>query len=78
VDLIFDRFYRGANTLDNLVPGTGLGLSIVDVIVRHHDGTIRVLDNEPHGTIFEVRLPVIGDSSENTLAPASIDGTLEA
>jgi two-component system nitrogen regulation sensor histidine kinase NtrY len=37
--------------------GTGLGLSIVHRIVTDHHGTIRVEDNEPHGTIFTLEIP---------------------
>ncbi len=37
--------------------GTGLGLAIVHRIVTDHDGTIRVEDNEPHGTVFVLGLP---------------------
>lgn len=38
--------------------GTGLGLAIVHRIVADHRGTIRVQDNEPHGTVFTVELPL--------------------
>ena len=37
--------------------GTGLGLAIVHRIVHDHDGRIRVHDNQPRGTIFEIELP---------------------
>ncbi|MDR0355288.1 MAG: HAMP domain-containing protein [Deltaproteobacteria bacterium] len=37
--------------------GKGLGLTIVDVIVRDHDGFIRVEDNKPNGAIFKVTIP---------------------
>ena len=37
--------------------GMGLGLSIVNAIVEDHDGSIRVEDNYPAGTIFIVELP---------------------
>jgi two-component system nitrogen regulation sensor histidine kinase NtrY len=37
--------------------GTGLGLAIVHRIVTDHQGTIRVEDNEPRGTVFTVELP---------------------
>ena len=77
MDLIFDRFYRGANAIDEVIPGTGLGLSIVAVIVRHHDGSIRVSPNLPHGTIVEIRLPVLSSRREVDVAPASVEGTLD-
>jgi two-component system nitrogen regulation sensor histidine kinase NtrY len=37
--------------------GTGLGLAIVHRIVTDHQGTIRVEDNPPHGTVFTIELP---------------------
>ncbi|HEX3127260.1 MAG TPA: ATP-binding protein, partial [Thermoanaerobaculia bacterium] len=37
--------------------GTGLGLAIVYRIVTDHQGTIRVEDNQPQGTVFTVELP---------------------
>ncbi len=38
--------------------GTGLGLTIVNTIVNDHNGYIRVRDNKPQGTIFEIEFPV--------------------
>ncbi|MFL6200347.1 MAG: ATP-binding protein [Thermoanaerobaculia bacterium] len=37
--------------------GTGLGLAIVHRIVTDHQGTIRVEDNVPQGTVFTMELP---------------------
>jgi two-component system nitrogen regulation sensor histidine kinase NtrY len=37
--------------------GTGLGLAIVHRIVTDHQGTIRVEDNVPRGTVFTIELP---------------------
>ncbi|HEX7185491.1 MAG TPA: ATP-binding protein [Thermoanaerobaculia bacterium] len=37
--------------------GTGLGLAIVHRIVTEHQGTIRVEDNVPKGTVFTMELP---------------------
>jgi two-component system nitrogen regulation sensor histidine kinase NtrY len=37
--------------------GTGLGLAIVHRIVTDHQGTIRVEDNTPQGTVFTLELP---------------------
>ncbi len=37
--------------------GTGLGLAIVHRIIADHQGSIRVEDNHPHGTIFSIDLP---------------------
>jgi two-component system, NtrC family, nitrogen regulation sensor histidine kinase NtrY len=38
--------------------GTGLGLAIVHRIVTDHQGSIRVEDNVPQGTVFTVELPM--------------------
>ena len=38
--------------------GTGLGLAIVSAIASDHGGTVRVRDNEPRGTVFEIEFPV--------------------
>jgi len=38
--------------------GTGLGLAIVHRIVTDHQGSIRVEDNAPKGTVFTVELPI--------------------
>lgn len=40
--------------------GTGLGLAIVDRIVRHHGGTLALLEREGGGLTVEIRLPMIG------------------
>ena len=39
--------------------GTGLGLAIVSTIIADHNGYIRVQDNEPHGSIFTIELPLL-------------------
>ena len=35
----------------------GLGFYLVDSLVGDYGGSVRVLDNEPRGAVFEVRLP---------------------
>jgi two-component system nitrogen regulation sensor histidine kinase NtrY len=39
--------------------GTGLGLAIVNSIITDHGGFVRIRDNEPHGAVFVVELPVV-------------------
>ncbi len=44
---IFGVYAKGTGS-----PGMGLGLAIVDRIMRVHDGSVLVCDNEPRGTKF--------------------------
>jgi two-component system nitrogen regulation sensor histidine kinase NtrY len=37
--------------------GTGLGLTIVNKIIRDHNGSIEVVDNQPNGAKFVIQLP---------------------
>lgn len=55
---IFERFYRIGREETRTTKGTGLGLFIVKQIVGLHQGNIAVKDNLPHGSIFEVTVPV--------------------
>ena len=36
----------------------GLGLAIVSAIASDHQGTVKVRDNVPKGTVFEIEFPV--------------------
>ncbi len=38
--------------------GTGLGLAIANRIVTEHGGHMRVHDNQPHGSVFSISIPV--------------------
>lgn len=51
---IFNKFYRMGNEHTRKTKGTGLGLYIVKSVLQKHDATIKVKDNTPNGTIFEV------------------------
>lgn len=55
---IFEELYRGANARG--IEGSGLGLALVQRIVELHGGQIEVRSrrDEPHGTVFTLRLPV--------------------
>lgn len=52
---IFDKFYRAGNEETRTNKGTGLGLYIVKRLVEEQGGAITVSDNQPQGTIFEIR-----------------------
>jgi len=38
--------------------GMGLGLAIVSAVASDHQGTVKVRDNVPKGTVFEIEFPV--------------------
>lgn len=54
---VFKKFYRVGNEEIRKTKGTGLGLYIVKSIVEGHQGTIKIKDNAPKGTIFTIELP---------------------
>ncbi len=51
-DRIFEPFFTTKSA------GTGIGLTICRSIIDAHGGSLRVSANKPHGTIFEVVVPV--------------------
>jgi len=52
--LIFQRFYRVDTSHSTEIKGSGLGLSIVSQLVKLNNGSIKVLDNVPKGSIFMI------------------------
>lgn len=52
---VFERFFR-VETSRSEYPGNGLGLSLVAAAVKHHKGSIRLLDNSP-GLCVALDLP---------------------
>lgn len=57
---VFEELYRGENARS--IEGSGLGLAFVKRIVNLHHGemTLRSRQNQQHGTVFSIRLPVTG------------------
>lgn len=55
---IFKRFFRVQDEETRTTKGTGLGLFIVKEVIEKHEGHITVGDNQPHGTIFTISLPL--------------------
>ena len=53
---IFDLFHRIGDENTRDTKGTGVGLYIVQKIVTLHNGAIKVKDNQPQGSIFEIEL----------------------
>ena len=57
--LIFDKFYRGGRQRYT-APGAGMGLPIAKAIVGAHGGTIGVVSQSGHGSVFSISLPIYG------------------
>ncbi len=51
---IFQKFYRVGSEDTRKTKGTGLGLFIVRQVLRNHQANIKVKNNKPTGSIFEV------------------------
>ncbi len=56
--LIFDKFYRGTDQRYR-IQGTGMGLPIAKAIVEAHEGTIGVISQVGHGSVFSFTLPIV-------------------
>ncbi len=54
--LIFDKFYRGRSQRSS-IQGTGMGLAIAKAIVEAHGGSIGVISQLGHGSVFHFALP---------------------
>jgi two-component system sensor histidine kinase KdpD len=61
--LIFDKFYRGTDQRYR-VQGTGMGLPIAKAIVEAHGGTIGVISQVGHGSVFTFSLPIVRGTAE--------------
>lgn len=51
---VFNKFYRVGSENTRKTKGTGLGLYIVKSVLDKHQAQIKVRDNKPSGTIFEI------------------------
>jgi len=52
---VFGKFYRAGNEETRRSKGTGLGLYIVNYILKKHNASIKIKDNAPSGSIFEIQ-----------------------
>src|SRR5690606_7507675 len=53
---IFGKFYRIGNEDTRATKGTGLGLFIVKQVLDNHGAEIHVKNNNPSGTVFEIKI----------------------
>lgn len=59
---VFEKFYRGSNTVDLDERGNGLGLAFTREVARMHGGDIDLESRDGEGSTFTMRLPVGGQS----------------
>jgi two-component system, sensor histidine kinase and response regulator len=59
LERIFERFYRTAAAIRQVIPGTGLGLAIAKAVVAAHHGSITVDSTEGIGSMFTATLPLL-------------------
>lgn len=57
-DRLFEMFYTRDNLMGDSRRGLGLGLALCKSIIEAHEGTIKVIDNIPKGSIFVINLPL--------------------
>ena len=55
---IFEQFFRVPTGNVHDIKGYGLGLSYVQKVITQHKGSIKMLDNQPDGSIFLIKLPI--------------------
>lgn len=59
---IFEKYEVGTLVTD--ATQIGLGLAFCKLAIEAHGGEIRVRDNQPSGSVFEITLPVAGEAEE--------------
>ncbi len=57
IPLLFNRFFRGTNAIQEEIQGTGIGLFIVGSILNEHGGRVKVHSNLGSGSQFDIWLP---------------------
>ena len=73
--LIWDRFERGENRLNEAIPGSGVGLAVVRALVEAHGGTVGYRRSERLGGAcfwlslpYEVDEPVVREREPATVS----------
>ena len=58
-ELVFEPFYRVNKSRSREFGGAGIGLSLVKTILKRHGASITVSENNPQGSVFTVRIPLV-------------------
>lgn len=65
--LVFEEFAQANEGIEKKYGGTGLGLSICQKIISILGGTLQLESTFGKGSTFEIQLPLLFDSSTNTI-----------
>lgn len=52
---VFEKFFRSGNENTRKTKGTGIGLFIVKSVCDLHNINIKILDNQPTGSVFQIQ-----------------------
>ena len=66
-ECVFDRFYRGTDSITERTRGSGLGLPIAKAVVEKHGGRIWVESETGHGATFLFWIPLLPPGSRPTI-----------
>ncbi|MDX6191448.1 ATP-binding protein [Flavobacterium sp. Fl-318] len=66
--LVFEEFAQANESIEKQYGGTGLGLSICQKIVTILQGSLTLRSTFGEGSTFEIKLPLLFDSTKNTTA----------
>ena len=58
-ELVFEPFYRVNKSRSREFGGAGIGLSLVKTILKRHGAFITVSENNPQGSVFIIRIPLV-------------------
>ena len=58
-ELVFEPFYRVNKSRSREFGGAGIGLSLVKTILKRHGAFITVSENNPQGSVFTIRIPLV-------------------
>ena len=58
-ELVFEPFYRVNKSRSREFGGAGIDLSLVKTILKRHGASITVSENNPQGSVFTIRIPLV-------------------
>ena len=74
LDRLFKRFEQADKSTTREFGGTGLGMSITHTLVQLMGGSINVTSSKGVGTTFNVFLPLLEKTQDNSVSSLEIDG----